>query len=170
MADDPGVLARKGLHEAFETRDHAAAVALFAPGVVLNSPILGTRFEGIEAVGDLYAGIIDALGEGRLGDYRITRSTALEGGEQLLGFRATARGTRMEGADIIRVDEQGRVVEMTVWIRPLGGLIAFLVDVGPLIARRKGRFHELALRVIGAPLPLIAWAVNRVAPQLVTLR
>ena len=152
------------LREAMQARDHAAVVALFSPDIVLHSPILGVRFEGKGALSDLYAGIIEGFT-----DYRYTRE--LEGqGEHLLGFEGTVRGRRVEGVDIVRTGADGLISEMTIMIRPLSGLIAFLVGIGPLIARRRGRGHELALRVLGAPLPLVAALVDLVSPRLVTLR
>ena len=161
---NPGVVARQRMRAAMEARDHAALVSLFAPGITLHSPIIGTRFEGKEALSDLYAGILEGFR-----DYRYTYE--MEGdGAQLLGFAGTLRGRKLEGVDMLRVDEDGLIVEMTVMIRPLSGLIAFLVEIGPHIARRRGRWQPLVLRVIGPPLPLIAALVDRLAPRLVRTR
>ena len=162
MADDPGVRARRALRAAMEARDHAAVVALLAPDIVVRSPIIGmSRFRGREAVSDLYAAIIEGFA-----DYRYVAE--LEGdGQQLLMFEGTLRGRRMEGVDMLRVDDQGRIVEMTVMFRPLSGLIGFLVVIGPLIAKRRGRGRELAMRLISAPLPLVATLVERLGPRLI---
>jgi hypothetical protein len=162
MTDEAGVRARRGLRAAMEARDHAAVVELLAPDIVVKSPIIGmSRFRGREAVSDLYAAIIEGFA-----DYRYVAE--LEGdGQQLLMFEGTLRGRRMEGVDMLRVDDQGRIVEMTVMFRPLSGLIGFLVVIGPLIAKRRGRGRELAMRLISAPLPLVATLVERLGPRLI---
>jgi hypothetical protein len=165
VADDAGVIARQRLRAAMEARDHAAVVSLFAPGVVVYSPIIGrAAFRGRDSVADVYAAILEGFA-----DFRYTREMEGWDGEQLLGFEGTLRGTPLQGVDIIRVDDEGLIAEMTVMIRPLAGLIAFLVEIGPLIARRRGRRHALALRLVGPPLPLVARLVEWLSPRLVNL-
>ena len=127
-----GVVARQRMRAAMEAHDHAALVSLLAPDVVLHSPIISTAFEGREAVSDLYAAIIE-----RFRDYRYTRE--LEGdGEQLLEMEGTLRGRRLQGMIALRVDDEGLIDDITILIRPLAGVIAFLVELGPPIARRRG--------------------------------
>ena len=164
MSVDVGVLAAQRLRAAMEAKDHAAVMSLLAPDAVLHSPILRTKFEGKDALSDLYAGIIEGFT-----DYRYTHE--MEGdGEQLLMFEGTVRGRPLQGVDMIRVNDEGLIVEMTILLRPLSGLIAFLVEVGPLIARRRGRWHALVLRVASPPLPLVAALVDWLAPRVVTTR
>lgn len=159
---DSAELARR-LRAAMTAKDHAAVVSLFSPDIVLHSPILGTRFEGAEAVGELYEGLMEGFT-----DYRYTRELAGED-EYTLGFEGTVRGRRLEGVDIVRAGDDGLIAEMTIMIRPLAGLIAFLVEIGPHVARRRGRGHALVMRLIGPPLPLIARLVEWVAPKLVNV-
>jgi hypothetical protein len=147
-----------------EAKDHAAVVALFADDVVLNSPILKTRFEGREALSDLYAGLMEGFT-----DYRYTDEYE-SGDAHVLAFAGTVRGRPLQGIDIVRANEAGQITEMTVMIRPLSGLIAFLVGVGPHIARRRGRWHALALRLVSPPLPLVAALVDWLSPRLVRIR
>ena len=156
--------AARKLRAAMEAEDHAAVVALFAEDIVLHSPIIGTRFEGKEALSDLYAGIIEGFT-----DYRYTGEYE-SGDGNALAFAGTVRGKPLEGVDIVRTNDAGEITEMTVMIRPLSGLIAFLVGVGPHIARRRGRWHALALRLISPPLPLVAALVEWLAPRLVRTR
>lgn len=164
MTDDPAVLARQRLRAAMEARDHAAVISLLAPDVVVWSPIIGmSRFQGREAVSDLYAAIIEGFA-----DYRYVAE--MEGdGRQLLMFEGTLRGKRLQGVDALTVDAEGRIAEMTVMIRPLAGLIAFLVEIGPLIAERRSRARAFVMRLIGPPLPLVAAMVERLAPRLINL-
>lgn len=156
------MLARQRLRAAMEARDHAAVVSLLAPGIVLHSPIVGmSHFSGRDAVSDLYEAIIEGFA-----DYRYVAE--MEGdGRQLLMFEGTLRGKRLQGIDALTVDAEGRIDEMTVMIRPLAGLIAFLVEIGPLVARRRSRARALLMRAIGPPLPLVAALVERLAPRLI---
>ena len=152
------------LRAAMEARDHAAVVSLFAPDIVLHSPILGTRFEGVAALSDLYAAIIETFT-----DYRYTAT--MEGdGQHLLAFSGAMRGVKLQGVDFVRVDDEGRITEMTVMLRPLAGVIAFLIALGPPLARRRGRQQALAMRIAGPPLMPIAKLVDWLAPRMVHVR
>jgi SnoaL-like domain len=161
MADEDGVVARQRMRAAMEAHDHAAVASLFADDVVLHSPIISSPFVGKRAVSDLYAAIID-----RFRDYRYTRE--MEGdGEQLLAMEGTLRGRPLQGVIALRVNDEGLISEVTVIIRPLAGVIAFLVELGPPLARRKSRLHALVLRLISPPLPLVARLVEWVAPKMI---
>lgn len=164
MSDDAAVLARRRLRAAMEAHDHGAVVSLLAPDIVVHSPIIGmSHFRGRESVSLLYEAIIEGFA-----DYRYVAE--MEGdGRQLLMFTGTLRGTRLDGIDALRVNDEGLIEEMTVMIRPLAGVIAFLVEIGPLVARRRSRGRELFLRVIGPPLPLIAALVERLSPRLIDM-
>lgn len=164
MADDPAVLARKKMRAAMEAHDHDAVLSLLAPDVVLYSPVIGLgEFRGQKSVGDLYAAIIEGFK-----DYKYTAE--MEGdGKQLLMFCGTLGGKKLEGVDTIIVDDEGRISEMTVMLRPLSGVIAFLVKIGPLIAKRRSPARALILRAIGPPFPLIASMVEFLAPRLINL-
>lgn len=159
-----GATARQRMRAALEARDHAAFESLLAPNVVLHSPIIGSAFEGRAAVSDLYAVVID-----RIRDYRYTREFEANG-EQFLMVEGTLRGVRFEDMIILRVDDEGLIEDITLIIRPLAGVIAFLVTLGGPLARRKSRLHGIAMRLAGAPLPLVGKLVEWLAPKMVALR
>jgi hypothetical protein len=147
-----------------EARDHAAVVATFAPGIVLNSPIITPRFEGRAAVSDLYAAILESFDE-----YEYT--SEMEGsGLQMLGFRARFGKRWVDGVDMLRVDEEGQIVEMTVMFRRLVGVATVAAALGPPLARRKGRLYGLVMRVLGPPLPVLLSVFDLVAPRFIRLR
>ena len=154
----------KSVAAAMEARDHGAVVAHLAPDVTLRSPIIRTRFEGREALSEAYAEIIAAMD-----DYRCT--ALLEGdGIQQIEFEMRMGGREFSGVDMIRLDEQGRIVEMTVMLRPLVGLLAFTATIGPRLARRKGGWQGVLMTVLSKPLPLLGVAVDLLAPRLTRLR
>lgn len=161
---DLAVQARRRLRAAMEARDLEEVRALLAPGVVLYSPIIPRRFEGRQAVGDLIAAILDSFG-----DFHYTAEMA--GAEsQMLAFRAVVRGRAIDGVDLLRVDADGQIEEIVVFIRPMSGLAAVAAALGPRLARRRGRPHALLMRLLGPPLPLLLGVLNVLAPRLIPLR
>lgn len=159
-----GARTRQRMRAALEARDHAALVSLFAPDVVLHSPIISSAFEGREAVGDLYAVVID-----RIRDYRYTREFEADGA-QFLMVAGKLRRVRFENMIILRVNDEGLIYDITLIIRPLAGVIAFLVELGGPLARRKSRRHGLAMRLLAQPLPIVGKMVEWLAPRMTRLR
>jgi len=60
----------------------------------------------------------DAAGTGEGGGFRYTK-TVLSGDTAVLEFETTVGGKYVNGVDIIRVGDHGRIVEFRVMIRPL---------------------------------------------------
>jgi hypothetical protein len=145
-----------------EARDPAGVVALLAPDVVLHSPIITSTFEGRAAVGDLMAGVIAVL------DDLSYTGEAGAGDLQVLAFRARVRGRDIEAVDLLRVDGDGLVADITVQIRPMVGLAAVAAALGPRVAR--GRFGAIVLRVLSAPLPALLGLVEPVVRRFARLR
>jgi hypothetical protein len=52
----------------------------------------------------------------------------------VLEFSATVNGKELKGIDLIRFDEEGRIAEIEVMVRPMSGLQA----LGEEMARRVG--------------------------------
>ena len=97
--------------------------------VVFYSPVVYTPQEGREitklyltAAGQTLPG--DGVEEGgdgaggSRGDFRYTKRV-LDGDTAVLEFETTVGGKYVNGVDIIRCDEAGRIVEFRVMIRPL---------------------------------------------------
>src|SRR4051812_43880134 len=87
--------------------------------VVLHSPVLFRGFEGREAVGMVLshvAGVLEALTyvDEAFGDETI-----------ILRFKAMVGDKELEGIDYLTLDEDGRVADLTVFMRPLSALTAF---------------------------------------------
>lgn len=115
-------------HDAFragvEAKDLGAVGDALAPGVVLHSPITFKPFEGKEAVSTLL-GIVGATFE----DFRYVNE--LDGdGVKALVFEARVGDRQLQGLDLLRFDEQGLVVDITVMVRPLSGAMALAEAVG----------------------------------------
>jgi hypothetical protein len=122
------VSAHASFRAAIEAGDHAAMVAAFAPDAVLNSPVSFKPFEGREAISQLLAILLETFE-----DFRYTDEFEGEGKAALV-FRARVGDRELEGLDLFRFDADGRIVELTVMVRPLSGVVALAEAVGPKLA------------------------------------
>ncbi|MFL5302115.1 MAG: nuclear transport factor 2 family protein [Anaeromyxobacteraceae bacterium] len=146
---------------AFAARDFDAMRELVHPDVVLNSPILSKPFEGREAVLELFE-VITAT----LEDVRFTVDIG-EGDIHFFSFHARVGSTEMQGADIVRVGEDGRIAEFTIFFRPLPGLAVLAAALGKGLAGRKSRARGRFAGAASAPLVALSRATDRIAPRLV---
>jgi len=115
-------------HEAFrnavEAEDLDGMVTALADDVVFHSPITFKPFEGREAVGTLL-GVVFRTFE----DFRYTDE--LDGDEvKALVFKARVGDKQVEGLDLLRFDNAGRIADFTVMVRPLSGATALAEAVG----------------------------------------
>jgi hypothetical protein len=53
-------------------------------------------------------------------------------------IRARAGERDLEGIDLIRFDAAGRIVDLTVFIRPRSAIEALLAEVAPRLMRARG--------------------------------
>ena len=148
----------------WETHDLEAWTGALASDVVAYSPMLTTPFEGVDTVVELYGVLFEALGE-----FEITHEF-IDRGSSAFFWRANLGARRIRGVDLLQVDQRGKIVEISVWIRPLVDIAAFGSAVGPRLARKRGPVRALLARVVGAPLGMIMALVDAVAPRLVLRR
>ena len=152
------------LRVAFEARDHAAVVEALSPDVVLWSPIFEVPFTGIDEASDLFAVLLEAL-------WPLTYLNEIPGEPHVLHFTGEIKGQQLEGVDLLRFDEQGRVKEITVFFRPFPAVAAFLSDTGPKLAEKRGGSGRAAfLKVAGAPLSALMRTAAATGPRLLGLR
>jgi SnoaL-like protein len=147
--------------DAFVAGDLDAMRDTMTPDVVLNSPILTTPFEGREAVLELFSVILQTLE-----DVRYTMDVA-DGDMRFLSWHTRIGKVEMQGADILRLDEDGRIEEFTVFFRPLVGITALASALGKGLAGRRSRTRGLVAAAASAPMVLLSRAGDRIAPRLV---
>jgi hypothetical protein len=164
QATDAAQQTRQRLQEAMLAHDHAAVMALFAPGAVLHSPILRAPFEGRGAVSDVLRAVIDGFD-----DFRYTAAMG-DGDVQMVAFSATVDGEPIDGVDLLHIDADGLIDDVTVYIRPILGLSRVMASLGVPLARRTGPWQERAMRLLGAPLPALLKGGESLVPRLVQLR
>ena len=101
--------------------------ALLAPDVVFFSPIVYSPQEG-KAVTALYLAAAKQTlagskptGDGSAGSEPAFRyvKQVLDGDTAVLEFETLVEDTYVNGVDIIRIDDEGRIVEFRVMLRPL---------------------------------------------------
>ena len=107
-----------------ESKDVVVMMEAFADGAVLHSPITFKPFEGREAIARLL-GILMQVFQ----DFRYTDELTAEDGTKALIFRTRVGDRDVEGLDLIRFDDTGRIRDFTVMVRPRSAVEALLREV-----------------------------------------
>ncbi|MGH1564491.1 nuclear transport factor 2 family protein [Mumia sp. DW29H23] len=126
---------------AVEARDPEAFDAVFADDVTFHSPVKFTPFEGKDVVKTVLTFVMGVFEDFRyVGELEGAGSRADEGAEvpsEILVFRASVDGKALHGIDMLQLDEDGKVAELTVMVRPQSALHALrdamnraMVDAG----------------------------------------
>lgn len=101
---------------ALESRDGAALQEVLHPDVTFYSPGFVEPVKGRDNVMILFAALGDIFEDPQVVD-------ELEGdGTRAIAFRMTVDGHPLEGVDHLQLDDSGRVVRITVSMRPLPSL------------------------------------------------
>ena len=112
---------------AIEAHDLDQLLAVFREDAVLHSPITFQPFEGKAAIRRLLGIIFEVFQ-----DFRYTDELdAADGGTRILVFRTRVRNRDAEGIDMVRFDDDGRVRDLTVMVRPRSAMEALLAEVQP---------------------------------------
>ena len=104
---------------AAEAKDLELLTATLHEDVVLHSPILFRGFEGREMVVQVLTHVIATLE-----DFAYTDELA-EGNTVVLRFKANVGDRELEGIDFLELDADGKVVDLTVFMRPMSALTRF---------------------------------------------
>jgi hypothetical protein len=104
---------------AAENKDIEGLTEALREDVVLHSPILFRGFEGRETVAAVLTHVAATLE-----NFSYTDELS-EGSNVVLRFKATVGDRELEGIDFLELDEEGRVAELTVFMRPFSALTAF---------------------------------------------
>jgi SnoaL-like protein len=123
---------RAAFRKAVEALNLDDMMAPFAEDAVLHSPITHKPFEGRAAIRQILGILLEVFQ-----DFRYTDELDADGVKALL-FRARAGERDLEGIDLIRFDAAGRIVDLTVFIRPRSAIEALLAEVAPRLMRARG--------------------------------
>jgi hypothetical protein len=149
---------------AFETRDLDGWVDALAPDVVVHSPIVRSSFIGREAAAELYGVLLKVLGR-----FEVTHEFQADDAHAFY-WRVDIGGRWVQGTDLLRHDEHGKIAEITVLIRPLTDIAVFAGAVGPPLARHRGRLRALLLQLLTMPLQGMLALADVVAARVVQPR
>jgi len=117
---------------AAEQKDLALVTEALREDVVLHSPILFRGFEGRDVVVAVLTEVIATLE-----DFRYTDELR-EGDTVTLRFKARVEDRELEGIDFLELDSEGRVAELTVFMRPLSALTRFNERMTERLAAAQG--------------------------------
>src|SRR3954467_14589944 len=119
---------------AAEAKDLALLTETLSEDVVLHSPVLFRGFEGRETA-------IAVLGHVAATLEDLTYVDEISDGKSVcLRFKATVAGTNreLEGIDFLELDDDGRVAELTVFMRPFSALTAFNEQMSARLGASEG--------------------------------
>ena len=120
-------------HRYVEERPPGALDELLADDVVFYSPVVFTPQRGKEVTTRYLEAAADALGGDDGGTFRYVKQV-LAGDTAVLEFETSVGGRYVNGVDIVRCDEEGRIVEFRVMIRPLQAIQAVHEQMGRRLA------------------------------------
>ena len=107
---------------AVKDRDLTSLGKLFTQDVRLYSPVKFTPFEGRPMVLGLFGVLLRTFEDfryvGRLDGAAETSADGSEAPSAILIFRATVNGKQIHGIDLLQFDEEERIKEFTVMVRP----------------------------------------------------
>jgi hypothetical protein len=109
---------------AAEAKDFEAASELFAEDVTFRSPFVHKPYEGIDALRFLLGNVVEVFENFRYVSHVENDDVAV------LMFEAEVKGRELQGVDILKFQEDGKIGEMTVMVRPMTGLAALGEEMG----------------------------------------
>jgi SnoaL-like domain len=118
--------------QAAEAKDFSRGEELFSPDVVFRSPAVFKPYEGLEALGVILGAVAQVFEDFRYVDQVETGDTAV------LVFEARVGEKQLNGVDVLRFGEDGKIAEMMVMIRPASGLMALGEEMGRRLEAAAG--------------------------------
>jgi len=116
-----------GFRAAAEAKDFDSARGLFAEDVTFRSPFVHKPYEGLDATAFLLGHVANVFEDFRYIAHVETGDTAV------LQFEATVNDRQLQGVDILVFNDEGKIAEMTVMVRPMSGLAALGEEMGKRI-------------------------------------
>jgi SnoaL-like domain len=158
-ADSPSKLP---LRAAMEAGDVDAVLDAFAPSAILRSPFTARlTFRGSAQIRAVIEVILESFA-----DLRYTDEIR---GERSAVLVASARvgGKEIELVDHMRLDENGKIVELTVFFRPLPAMATAMRVIGSGLGRRRSATRGQAVSLLTQPLGAMTELGDRAGVRLV---
>ena len=117
--------------EAVQARDTAAIEAMLAEDVVFTSPVAFKPYAGKAITAAILRAVLRVFE-----DFRYVREIAgADGRDHALVFTATVAGKQVTGCDFLHFDDDGRIDDFMVMVRPLSGAQALAEAMGAQFER-----------------------------------
>lgn len=117
----------KEFRAAVESQDLEAMSALMADDVIFNSPFAFRPFVGRDSVMGVLTGVMSTFEEFSYSD------ELGEGPTSTLIFNARVGDKQVQGLDLLRLDSDGKIKELTVMLRPASALMAMGAAMAPKV-------------------------------------
>ena len=114
--------------------DPQALRAMLADDAVFHSPVVHTPQEGQDKVFAYLHAASHALGGD---DFRYLREI-VDGDQAMLEFATTLDDIQINGVDIIRWNDEGKIVDFKVMVRPLKAINKVWEKMGAMLAAQAG--------------------------------
>ncbi|MER5312401.1 nuclear transport factor 2 family protein [Streptomyces sp. NPDC002773] len=126
--------------KAVEAQDHAAVEAMLAEDVVFTSPVAFRPYPGKAITAAILRGVMRVFT-----DFRYVREIAsADGRDHALVFVAKVGDKEINGCDFLHFDEEGRIDDFTVMVRPLSAAQALSAAMG-------AQFDRITAEALAAP-------------------
>ncbi|MCV7066681.1 nuclear transport factor 2 family protein [Mycolicibacterium farcinogenes] len=124
--------------KAVEARDAAAMEALLADDVVFTSPVAFKPYPGKPITAAILRAVLRVFE-----DFRYVREIAdASGRDHALVFEAIVDGKKITGCDFLHLDDDGKIDDFMVMVRPLSGAPALAEAMGAQFERIKQEAAE----------------------------
>ncbi|MEU5083793.1 MULTISPECIES: nuclear transport factor 2 family protein [Streptomyces] len=111
---------------AVENRDEAAIEALLAENVVFTSPVAFKPYPGKAITAAILRGVMRVFE-----DFTYVREIANpDGRDHAFVFTATVNGRQIQGCDFLHFDDEGKIDDFMVMVRPLSAAKALAEAMG----------------------------------------
>ncbi|MEV7236883.1 nuclear transport factor 2 family protein [Streptomyces sp. NPDC051020] len=112
--------------KAVEAEDHAAIEALLAENVVFTSPVAFKPYSGKAITASIVRGVSRVFT-----DFHYVREIAgADGRDHALVFKAKVGDREINGCDFLHVDEDGKIDDLMVMVRPMSAAQALAAAMG----------------------------------------
>lgn len=113
-------------HAMINKGDLQALPELLDPNVIFRSPMAHTPYPGAAVVSMILNTVFNVFE-----DFAYHRElSTVDGLSVVLEFSANVDGKELKGIDMIRFNEQGKIIDFEVMVRPLSGLQALGAQMG----------------------------------------
>jgi SnoaL-like protein len=145
---------------AIDAHDPEALAAACSPDLVFHSPITSTiRFEGRAEVENLYRSVLEVYDEQHcVAEYA-------SGDTLVVHLHARIGRQELDEVQILRLNDEGQVQDIRMYVRPLPGLTLLAATLAPRLAPSRWKAWLLALML--RPLAIATRVGDRLGARLV---